>query len=67
MADFHVNEMAPTSYPAYSPDLVPSNFNLFGHAKGQLTSGFFSLTEELLAAINRILGKNPLEVLKTIF
>jgi hypothetical protein len=59
--------MAPASHSAYSPDLAPSNFHLFGHAKGQLTSSFFSLTEEFLAAIERILGKNALEILKAIF
>jgi hypothetical protein len=59
--------MAPASHLAYFPDLTPSNFHLFGHAKGQLASSFFSLTKELLAAIEQILGKNSLEILKTIF
>jgi hypothetical protein len=62
--DFSIYKL---SHPAYSLDLAPSNFHLFGHAKGQLAGGLFSLTEEFLAGIEQIPGKNPLEILTVVF
>jgi hypothetical protein len=50
------NAMKKAPHPAYSPDLAPLDFCLFGNVKKLLAGQEFSDGEALLGAINEILG-----------
>jgi histone-lysine N-methyltransferase SETMAR len=50
------NAMKRARHPPYSPDLVPSDFPLFGHIKQFLRGYEFADREGLLHAIENILG-----------
>jgi hypothetical protein len=50
------NTMKRASQPAYSPDLAPPGFDLFGNVKKLLSGQEFPDGEALLRAINAILG-----------
>jgi hypothetical protein len=50
------NAMKRAPHPAYSPDLAPSDFHLFGYIKQLFAGQEFSDGEALLGAINAILG-----------
>lgn len=50
-------------HPAYSPDLAPSDFFLFGFMKHQLQGNSFGTHEELFTAVRLILGEIPKETL----
>jgi hypothetical protein len=43
-------------HPAYSPDLTPSDFYLFGYLKQVLAGQDFPDGEALLGAVNEIFG-----------
>jgi hypothetical protein len=57
----------PLGHPPYSNDLAPSEFFLFGHIKHCLQGIAFPSREELLAAINEILGAMPRPTLEEVF
>jgi histone-lysine N-methyltransferase SETMAR len=48
------NSMKRAPHPAYSPDLAPSDFNLFGYLKQVLAGQEFPDGEALLGAVNEI-------------
>jgi histone-lysine N-methyltransferase SETMAR len=50
------NAMEKAPPPAYSPDLAPSDFHLFGYIRQLLVGHEFPDGEALLGAINAILG-----------
>jgi len=50
-------------HPAYSPDLSPSDFFIFGYMKHQLQGHSFGTREELFDAVQRILYEIPKETL----
>jgi histone-lysine N-methyltransferase SETMAR len=49
------NHVSRVPQPAYSPDLAPSDFWLFGHLKNSLTGRMFDDPEELLDGITTFL------------
>jgi histone-lysine N-methyltransferase SETMAR len=49
------NVMVIAAHAPYSPDLVPSDFYLFGHVKGLLRGESFETGEQLLLAVKGIL------------
>ena len=55
------------AYPAYSPDLAPSDFFLFGYTKEKLTGSQFDSREDLLEAIISILTDIPRDLLLKVF
>jgi hypothetical protein len=54
-------------HPAYSPDLAPSDFFLFGYIKEKLTDCNCSTREELIGAIIQIFNEIGQEVLLSVF
>jgi histone-lysine N-methyltransferase SETMAR len=50
------NRMKTAPHPPYLPDFAPSDFYLFGYAKGCLASLPFENADELLYAVQRILA-----------
>jgi len=54
-------------HPAYSPDLAPSDFFLFGFIKGQLRGQLFRSREELEEKITEILNSISLEMIHSFF
>jgi histone-lysine N-methyltransferase SETMAR len=46
-------------YPAYSPDLAPSDFHLFGPLKEALRGGRFSCDDDVKAAVHQWLRAQP--------
>jgi hypothetical protein len=58
------NSMQRAPYPAYSPDLAPSDFYLFGYVKQLLSGCQFACQNSFLQAVSDILvriEKVPLE------
>ena len=53
------NEIIRAPQPAYSPDIAPSDFYLFGYLKEKLKDYKFNSKEELLSGINSILDEIP--------
>jgi hypothetical protein len=51
----------------YSPDLAPSDFFLFGYAKGKLMRYRAETPSELLVRIRVILAEIPRETLNAVF
>jgi hypothetical protein len=49
------NSMQRAPYPAYSPDLAPSDFYLFGYVKQLLSGCQFADQDSLLQAVSDIL------------
>jgi hypothetical protein len=49
------NSMQRAPHPAYSPDLAPSDFDLFGCIKQLLSGGQFADQDSLLPAVSDIL------------
>jgi hypothetical protein len=47
--------MKSAPHPPYSPDLVPSDFYLFGYVKRCLTGVSFEDADQLLAAVEDVL------------
>jgi hypothetical protein len=54
-------------YPAYSPDLAPSDFFLFGYVRRALQGSEFQTVEEPLAAVVGILNATPTKTLISTF
>ena len=54
-------------HPAYSPDIAPSDFFLFGYVKGKLTGRTFKKRSELYGAIFSIIQNIPIEMKKAVF
>jgi histone-lysine N-methyltransferase SETMAR len=52
--DFEVLE-----HPAYSPDLAPSDYHLFGSLKNVLRGRRFSREKEVLEAVHKWLSDQP--------
>jgi len=50
------NKLSVVSHPAYSPDLSPCDFWLFGHLKSILKGRKYDCPEELLSEIESILS-----------
>ena len=46
-------------HPAYSPDLAPSDFHLFGPLKEALSGRRFSCDDEVKAAVHQWLRAQP--------
>jgi hypothetical protein len=55
------------SHPAYSPDLAPSNFFLFGYLKEKLTDYNCETREQLKEAIIEIFNEIPQDALVSVF
>jgi histone-lysine N-methyltransferase SETMAR len=55
------------THPAYSPDLAPSDFVLFGNVKNCLQGMVFALHKEALAAKCEIVTGIPKETLHRVF
>jgi histone-lysine N-methyltransferase SETMAR len=49
---FEANDILRILHPPYSPDLVPSDFGLFGRIQTSLAGAKFDEPEQLLEAIN---------------
>jgi histone-lysine N-methyltransferase SETMAR len=49
------NRMTRAPHPPYSPDLVPSDFFLFGDVKRQLSGYSFNHADDLSTAVQEIL------------
>jgi hypothetical protein len=61
------NAMKRAPHPAYSPDLAPSDFYLFGYVKQFVARQEFPDGEALLAAHNAILGGVEKVTLESVF
>jgi hypothetical protein len=48
--------MARAPHPPYSPDLAPSDLDLFGYTMSCLTRELFELAEQSFSAIEAVLG-----------
>jgi hypothetical protein len=59
--------MKQAPHPAYSPDLAPSDFVLFGYGKGKLMGYRAETPSELFVCIHVILAEIPLETLNAVF
>ena len=59
--------MKKVPHPAYSPDLAPCDFFLFGHVKKLLQGQSFQTRDELFSEITQILNEIPQETLKNAF
>jgi hypothetical protein len=64
---FNDNQIVHVPHPPYSPDLVPSDFWLFGRIKTALSGCNFMGPDELVLVINEILGSIPVKELKAVF
>jgi hypothetical protein len=56
-----------TPHPQYSPDLVFSDFFLFGHLKNRLQGKQFRSAYDLLSAVQEILDEIGVDTLEAIF
>jgi hypothetical protein len=56
-----------TPHPPYSPDLLPSDFFLFGYVKEYLKGMVFPSYEELLDAIDEVVTGIESETLTAVF
>jgi hypothetical protein len=61
------NQMKQAPHLPYSPDLAPSDFFLFGYAKGKLMEYCAETPFELLVRIQVILAEIPGETLNAVF
>jgi hypothetical protein len=52
---FNENRMKSAPHPPPSPDIAPSDFHLFGYVKRSLAGRSFEDTDQLLAAVERVL------------
>lgn len=59
--------MKKVPHPAFSPDLAPSDFFLFGYVKKLLEGQSFATREELFSEVSQILYGISVEVLKRAF
>jgi hypothetical protein len=61
------NRIKTSPHLAFSPDLGPSDFFLFGAPKGQLSGRTFESPDELVEAIREIASTIPWTTLETVF
>jgi hypothetical protein len=61
------NEMVMADHPPYSPDLAPSDFHLFGHAKGLFRGESFETGEQVFLAVEGILRYLQMWTLTKVF
>jgi histone-lysine N-methyltransferase SETMAR len=61
------NSMPRAPYPAYSPDLAPSDFYLFGYVKQLLSGCQFADQDSLLQAVSDILAGIGKIILESVF
>jgi transposase len=61
------NELRLAPHPPYSPDLVPSDFFLFGYVKKRLKEMVFPSYEELVGAIDEVVAGIESETLTAVF
>jgi hypothetical protein len=61
------NGIVARPHPAFSPDLAPSDFFLFGALKGRLAGCTFASADELIEAIREITGVIPRAQLEKVF
>jgi hypothetical protein len=54
-------------HPPYSPDLAPSDFYLFGYAKGYLTGPLFEGADEFIEAVQGVLERIQKGTLQAVF
>jgi hypothetical protein len=54
-------------HPAYSPDIAPSDFFLFGHLKGEMTGFTWNSPADILSEIRRIFQEIPKESLVAVY
>ena len=60
------NNLRFCDHPAFSPDLAPSDFYLFGKVKDELKGSEFECEEELFESIENILKRIPKEELESV-
>jgi histone-lysine N-methyltransferase SETMAR len=63
----HENGLRILTQPAYSPDLAPSDFFLFGHVKHCLAGMSFASRDDLFEAIRSVVMAIPTETLHRVF
>jgi hypothetical protein len=61
------NRLRILTHLPYSPDLVPSDFFLFGHVKHCLTGAAFASRSELFEAIQSVVTEIAIELLHRVF
>ncbi|KAH0789239.1 histone-lysine N-methyltransferase SETMAR-like protein [Histomonas meleagridis] len=61
------NGLSLCPHPAFSPDLAPSDFYLFGKVKNELKGSGFVSEDELFEAIKSILEKITRDELESVF
>jgi hypothetical protein len=61
------NRITTSPLPAFSPDLAPSDFFLFGAMKGQLSGRIFESPDKLVEAIREIASALPQRTLERVF
>jgi hypothetical protein len=54
-------------HPAYSPDLAPTDFWLFGYLKMMLEGHYFQTAEELQEKVTDILVSIPTSTFRAVF
>jgi hypothetical protein len=64
---FKTLRLREADYLPYSPDLAPSDFDLFGKLKGQMAGSEFESTEDFLATISRLTNVISREELESVF
>jgi hypothetical protein len=64
---FNENRMESAPYPPYSPDLAPSDFDLFGYVKRRVAGLSFEDSDQLLAAVEGILEGIEKVTLQAVF
>jgi hypothetical protein len=57
------NHLKRVSYPPYSPNLAPSDFDLFGYVKHQIQGHDLTERAELISTISKILNQIPTDTL----
>jgi hypothetical protein len=61
------NRITASPHPAFSPDLAPSDFFLFGALKDQLSGRIFESPDELVEAIREIASAIPWTTIERVF
>jgi hypothetical protein len=61
------NGLTPAPHPAFSPDLEPSDFCLFGKLKMALIGAIFANNDELLQGVMEVLNGISREELDVVF
>lgn len=64
---FETHGMKKVPHPAFSPDLAPSDFFLFGYVKLKLEGQSFTSRDELFSEVTQILNEIQPDVLKSAF